>query len=176
VNDDDVFALLRRDHRALRDLLDQIAEALDDEVPAARAMLDHARREILAHGRGEARSLYVALAAHDETEDLERDALEEHAVIEALIDELVAAPRLGEDVGPRLKAELKILIEVLTAHMTDEEGRIFPRARDILGPDRIDDLAEEFVDHKGEELARLGAEDAAQQLRDGAHVVVRGVD
>lgn len=178
---EELFALLETDHRAARDLLDQLAEALDDEPAAARDLLIEVRRHLLAHARAEERALYAALECHDATRDLAHEGREEHAVVEHLLAALCRARAVDD----AFKAKVKVMTEIVDHHVDEEEQQLFPKMRAAIDPADRRAIAEEFLAQKGRELARVHESDAELEalLRaddeldaDDADPVIRGYD
>jgi hemerythrin-like domain-containing protein len=160
-----LLEMLVQDHRAFRGLLEQIAEIIDDDPEGARLLVKHARIAILAHGRAEGRVLYVEIS-----EDAHQ-AREEHAVVEALLDDLAAALVVDD----AYRARVQIITDLLDRHIADEEQALFPKARRAIGARRLGELADVWLVAKARELTRLGDDDAAEALIDGREVV-RGID
>lgn len=162
---DDLFAMLERDHRSMRALLEQVLDTIDTDPEGARLLVAEASIQLLAHARAEERTLYVALQQHDESRAIANEGHEEHAVIEMLLDQL-AASRVVDDT---YKAKVKVLTEILDHHIEEEEEEMFPKARDVLGEARRSSIATTFGAEKHAELGRL-AEAAADQA--GAAVIL----
>lgn len=167
-----LFALLAEDHRAARGLLEQILETIDDDPEGARLLLDEARVQILAHAHAEARTLYIALEPDESTSDLAHEGREEHAVVENLLDEL-SVTRVVDD---SYRAKIKVITDLLDHHIDEEELHMFPGAIRVLGRDRIDELADDFIAEKSREHFRLGDDAAADRVLGDNHQVVLGLD
>lgn len=166
---DDLFALLERDHRAVRGLLEQAHDTIDDDPEGARLLVAEATIQLLAHARGEERTLYPALERHRAATDLALEGREEHAVLESLVGKLAAA----RTVDATFKAKLKVLTEILDHHVDEEEEQMFPEAREVLGAERLTAIAAAFIAEKQAELARLSL---AATADNDEEPVILGVD
>lgn len=142
--DADVTARLRDCHRRIRGFLAE-AEAVaaaDAAVPGAGAGADDGPRRVSA--AGVLRYFRVALPLHEADEDASiaprlvgsegpvMALIEEHGVIDGLVDELArdweAASR-GEPIadGARHRATLARVLAIFERHLEREETEIFPR-------------------------------------------------
>ena len=61
--------------------------------------------------------------------DLVAEALEEHHVVTTLMAELKGLDPADE----RYDAKFKVLMETVTHHIEEEEGEMFPEAKEVLG-------------------------------------------
>src|SRR5688572_24406121 len=109
----DLFDRLIREHRAVRGLLEQMDQQLDDDPEGTQLLLPEVRRLLLPHARAEERVLYPALDAAEPTSPLSHHAREEHALIEHLLDQLGASLVVDE----AWRAKLDILIDLVDQHI-----------------------------------------------------------
>jgi hypothetical protein len=87
------------------------------------------RQELLAHSKCEEREFYTVLQRNDEISDKIEHAYEEHAEVEEGLQELSDMEEEDEEWMSKF-AELR---EDLEHHIKEEEGELFPKAREILG-------------------------------------------
>ncbi len=135
----DVFELLRRDHRNVRALLDQIEGAGDDRQ--RRALFAQLVDEVEAHSQAEDDVFYTSIEGTGELADRIDDARQEHDQVEALLEELDGLPVSGDDWLEKVR-EIRMLIE---HHVGEEEQAIFPLARQALGGGEALRLGREFL-------------------------------
>jgi hemerythrin superfamily protein len=145
----DALELLRNDHVAARGLLRDL-EAM------ARAgttrehemeMLSLIEREVKIHTALEELLVYPAFhgAARERADErLFRELVDAHHAVDALFPalKLLAGTR-----GPFLD-RLSEVGQVLIEHIEEEEGQLFPRARELLGPAGIQALGDRITREK----------------------------
>jgi hypothetical protein len=108
------------------------------------------RKELLAHEKGELLVVYPAL---DESagNDIVHRHNEEARLLEATIKEVDAA---GYD-APQWPDLLQRLTTLVKQHVDEEENEFFPRALEILGKDKADELEARFMAAREREMERL---------------------
>ena len=142
----DAFELLKNDHAKVSALFDQIEPATD---PTTRQQLfAQLKQELDIHAHIEETILYPALKEAAETRDITEEAYEEHQEVKDLLAELEATPADSEEWND-LILELRENVE---HHVEEEEGEMFPQARNVLGEQQINEIG-----------ARLAAEKQQQQ-------------
>lgn len=130
----DALQLLREDHRKVRDLFRQFDEA--DDASTKKAIVDEAVAELMVHAQLEEEIFYPAMA-REGMKDLIDHAEEEHSAAENVMNELIGIDARDS----ALEAKFKVLIDMVTEHVTEEESAIFPRAAEI-GMDRLETIGD----------------------------------
>lgn len=128
--------MLEADHRRFEELLKQGEETTARARKTRRSLLDSLTSELAAHELKEEKVLYPALKSHAETRDIVLEGFEEHHVADEILSEL---HRVATD-DETWAAKFKVLKENLEHHIEEEEGNMFPTARDILSADRLLEL------------------------------------
>jgi hemerythrin superfamily protein len=153
----DALSLLTADHNRVRGLFArfQAAEEADDTA----AMLELAAKiivELEVHTTIEEEIFYPEVkAAGEELKDTVDEGVEEHHVAKTLIEEVkVLSP--DDDAWA---AKMKVLIESVEHHATEEEEEMFPGTRKSLGSAALEDLGARLEARK----AQLGAPTAADK-------------
>lgn len=149
---DGLFLRLIADHEEIRTLLDDIrheATLGPDERDTAFCLESfHTLHALLmAHARAEEDALYSCFedmhAPRFQTlRERSFEAFQEHGVIARLADTLTQARRV-DDVW---LAQFKVMSELLTHHLSDEEETFFPAARQALKGRELDLLADTYDD------------------------------
>ena len=96
------------------------------------------------HMREEEEIYYPALAEHEQFSDLMDGNIAEHEMVKQMLvqmNELAPSSEEFQDLLSQMKTALE-------AHMTDEEGDVFPESIEVLGADRIEALGEEIENMK----------------------------
>jgi hypothetical protein len=146
-----VLSILKKDHARVKELLDKFAETTDRGVKTRRELLAEIETEIEVHAKVEEEIFYPAyLEAVESKEDrkLFFEAKDEHAMVRQVLDQLHDTPVDSEEFGARAK----ILKDLVEHHAKEEEeGEMFPKAREALGEERLVELAE-MVEERREVL------------------------
>ncbi|PKB19852.1 hemerythrin HHE cation binding domain-containing protein [Janthinobacterium sp. 64] len=125
--DMDAIELLTQDHQTVKDLFEQYEGLSDRSLASKRKLALKICEELSKHAMVEEEIFYPAVRdASRSNEDLVDEAIVEHASAKELIAQIVAM-EAGEDL---YDAKVKVLSEQIDHHVLEEEGEIFPRARD----------------------------------------------
>ncbi len=120
----DALQLLRDDHRKVKDLFRQFAEAEDGST--RKAIADEAVAELMIHAQLEEEVFYPAMRREGMTE-LVYHSEEEHHAAEMIMDDLI-----GIDArGTQLQARFQVLVDMVNEHITEEGSQMFPRAAEL---------------------------------------------
>lgn len=131
----DIYERIKADHDKLRKLSRELMEATPK---GRRKAFDTFKRELWAHSKVEETVFYTPLRDLDETRMEVLEGLNEHHMIDALLDEL-EAQRLEEDAW---KAKAQVLGELLEHHLHEEEEEIFEDAKKVLDKKQAEAMAE----------------------------------
>lgn len=123
----DAIELLTQDHNKVKELFEKF-ETLQTEEDAENDKLDLAQQictELTIHAKLEEEIFYPAAIEEIGQLDIMDEAAVEHAAAKELIEQLaIMAP---ED--EYFDAKVKVLKEMVEHHITEEEGKMFPRLR-----------------------------------------------
>ena len=152
----DAIAILTNDHANVRKLFQQyesLKESGSTEEKVALAAMIAA--ELTAHAEAEEDIFYPAVRDAIDDEDVLDEAQVEHASARDLIEQL--GDMEGDD--PLYDATVKVLSEYVQHHVEEEEGQMFPKAREAdldlvaLGAEieaRKEEILAEMVADQGE--------------------------
>lgn len=124
----DPFDALIQDHRALRALLDQMAESADDAALTRTQLLFRLKRRLSAHAMAEEDVIYPMLRDRGNGGDGAMHLYEEHAQMKILLYRLEQTAKHGAE-WRELAGELGTLFD---RHIRQEEDVEFPELRDSL--------------------------------------------
>ena len=123
----DAIDLLKKDHETVEDLFDQFEDAKENESEEDMATLVASLCSALTvHAQIEEELFYPAIRKLPEAAEMVDEAAVEHQMIKDLVSQLEAM-RPGDDL---FEAKVKVLSEYVKHHVKEEEGEIFPEARD----------------------------------------------
>ncbi len=154
------FALLKKDHDTVKDLFDRFENA--EGRPAKKKIVDQALAELKVHATIEEEIFYPAVRK-PVGKDTMNEADEEHHVAKVLIAEL-------EEMDGRethYDAKFTVLAENVRHHIKEEEGEVFPKAKDA----NIDfaSLAQTMTERKATLLAKGVPPAAETAMVAGSH-------
>jgi len=132
----DPIALLESDHRRFEGLLKQGEETTARAVKGRTALLDALTAALNVHEIIEEQVLYPALKPHAEARDIVLEGFQEHHVADLIVKELHDLSKDDERWG----AKFKVLKESLEHHIEEEEGTMFPTARQVFSGEELEDL------------------------------------
>jgi hemerythrin superfamily protein len=145
-----IYEVLKRDHRHVEHLFKRIAKGLEkkdfSEVPE---LFDELKTELTAHSKAEQEVFYQPLkilAGNKDGKDLSWEGEEEHHVIRLLLSELSRVPFHSEE----WSAKLKVLGEVVSHHVEEEEQEIFKVGRKVFSEDDAERIAEDMESLKAQ--------------------------
>jgi hypothetical protein len=140
--------LMHKDHEEIKEMLGSV-----DDVRSAGGrehLLDKIRNELVAHERMEEEVFYPALKSHKKARDIVLEGLEEHHVVDVILDELLEVPPETE----LWAAKMKVLKENVEHHIKEEEGEMFRKARAVLERDELEELGRRMEKVKKEAEGR----------------------
>ena len=144
---DDAIAMLKEDHRRVRDLFQEYQAATDPRTK--RELAEEACTDLETHAQLEEQIFYPAV--HEDSEEgpaLVQEALQDHQQVKDLIAGL---REMGPDTHD-FDANFRALMQNVEHHVEEEETQMFPLAEQELAED-LDELKDEMQDLKKEILA-----------------------
>lgn len=152
----DAIRLLERDHKRVRELF---SELMEDQEPSewnedTVSELVHA---LQAHTALEEELFYPAFleaAEGGDDEHLYYEAVEEHGVVDQVIDQLETA----DPGSPVYVARVKLLCDLVTHHLDEEEEELFPAVMELIEEEELDEMYEAMETRKAELEEELGVE------------------
>jgi hemerythrin superfamily protein len=131
----DPFTTLKEDHKKVSNLFTRLEDATDqtkgDLFLELRTALDN-------HATLEESTLYPKLQQVEQTHDLTLDAVEEHAAVKQLLQELSDEDRTTDD----WESKLHQLRKNVEDHVEKEEQELFPAALEVLDSEDVQGLGE----------------------------------
>jgi len=123
----DAVALLTQDHENVKALFEQFEASGDKAYANKKKLAMKICLELTKHATAEEEIFYPAVQAiGGETEDLVDEAQVEHAAAKELIAQILSMDPHDE----LYDAKVKVLSEQIEHHVQEEEGEMFPKARE----------------------------------------------
>jgi hemerythrin superfamily protein len=131
--------LLKEDHHKVKELFQQ-AESTEDQKEKRR-IFDEIQSELETHASIEEEVFYPAMQEHEELEDMVLESIEEHKQVKTLLREM---DNLKSD-SEKFEPKLSVLKENVEHHAEEEEeGKMFPKVRELCDQQELDDLGEQL--------------------------------
>ncbi len=142
----DALELLQQDHENVMELFEQ---AETTEGTEQEAIFDKIKTELEMHTHIEESVFYPAMQKYDELKDMVRESLEEHQKVKTLLKEMENSSDVGE-----FESKLEELIENVQHHAEEEEeGKMFPRIRQLVSSQELNKLGDQLQAAKGQRKA-----------------------
>lgn len=139
----DALELLKQDHQKVKELFEK-AEETDGKQQEK--IFEQIKTELETHARIEETVFYPAVQEHEELKDMVLESLEEHKQIKTLLREM---DNLASD-SEKFEPKLKVLMENVEHHAEEEEGKMFPKLRQIMGKQKLEQLGADLEAAKGQ--------------------------
>ena len=144
----DAIELLKTQHEEAKALFSKIEKAEDDEK---QDLFERLADALAVHATIEEKQFYPATRSA-RTEEMLQEAVEEHLSAKRLIADLLEM--IPDD--PQFDAKVAVLKEQVEHHIEEEEGELFPKVRQVLEADELEDLGVVMED-MAEDLKAEGA-------------------
>jgi hemerythrin superfamily protein len=139
-----IITILKHDHDEVDAFLEQAERAIKAEK--RRELFAEINAALVAHTRFEETEIYPVLKQRKSSHDEALEAVEEHAVVKHLLQEIAATDVDDE----RWKATVMVLAESVRHHVKEEEqrGGLFDELKKAMKPDELVALGEAYISSK----------------------------
>ena len=145
----DIYSLIKKDHQEVASLFRRL-KAAEGFSETSEQLFAQLREELELHAYAEEQVWYPALREAKGTQELVEEALDDHALVQDLLDEL-AASRMGNEAW---NEKLEVLEAHVEDHVEEEEGDIFDVAHQLFSAEQAAELAQRWQAAKQEHMAR----------------------
>ncbi len=135
------IALLAADHRTVEEIFGRLEGLLDDDSASKekRELCQKLVRELSVHTAIEEAIFYPAVKRSvGEAKELVLESLEQHDVVKWELDALKSASATDE----RLNARIRVLKDLVMAHVEREENDLFPMVEQSFGVAQLEKLGD----------------------------------
>ena len=143
----DAIVLLKEDHKEMRRLFREFQKAEEGPAQRKQELVKQILEALTVHTYLENEVMYPEVRKL--LPDLEDDILEsyeEHHVADLLCAELAAMDASDE----RFVAKTTVLIENVEHHVEEEEQEWFPKVRDALGRNQLQEIGQRMIDMRAD--------------------------
>lgn len=133
--------LLKSDHNKVNRLFQKVKATEEDEH---KALFEKIKEELEIHTHIEETIFYPKIKEEPELEDIVLEGIEEHHQAKIFLRELAS---LTED-SEKFEPKLKVLMEDITHHVQEEEGKMFPKIEELFDESTLEELGAEMEEEK----------------------------
>ena len=144
----DAIAMLKADHDKMKGLLEDLEATTERGVKTRAELYATIKGELTVHEVIEEEIFYPALKRHPKAKDIVLEGYEEHHVVDLLMRELEDLDVADESWG----AKALVMKENIEHHIEEEEGEMFPQARDVFERSELQELGDRMQARKDELL------------------------
>lgn len=142
----DALELLKQDHARVKKLFDKAESAADGEQ---KRIFSQIKSELEIHAHIEENIFYPAMQRHDELKEMVVESIKEHNNMKTLLQKMATLSD-REDFEDKLEE----LIDTVEHHAEDEEeGKMFPRIRELVSANELQKLGAQLQAAKGQHKA-----------------------
>jgi hemerythrin superfamily protein len=145
----DIYSFIKKDHQEVTNLFRRL-KAAEGFSETSEQLLAQLREDLALHAHAEEQVWYPALREAEGAKELVEEALDDHELIQDLLDEL-AASRMDDEAW---NERLEVLEEHVEEHIEEEEGDLFDVARQLFNAAQAAELAQRWQVAKQEHMAR----------------------
>jgi len=147
----DAIVLLKEDHEKVKRLLAELETTTERGIKTRSELFATIKGELTVHEMIEEEIFYPELRAHPKAKDIVLEGYQEHHVVDLLMSELEALDVTDETWG----AKAKVMQENVEHHIEEEEGEMFPKARQVFDRAELADIGERMATRKAAAKAEL---------------------
>ncbi len=140
----DAIALLKADHDKAKELMDELEQTTERGVKTREEKWTTLLKELTIHENIEEEIFYPALHQHEKLKDIVLEALEEHHLVDDIVEQIKDTPFDDE----HWSAKFKVAKENVEHHIEEEEGPMFTQVRKSLSKQELEDLGARMEESK----------------------------
>jgi hemerythrin superfamily protein len=141
--------MLEGQHREVEDLFEKFEKAGENARKTKEKLCRQISDKLAVHAEIEEKLFYPE-AKSEETEDMLREAVEEHLSVKRVLADLLET----EVADDQFDARMKVLKEQIEHHVEEEEEELFPKVRKAMSEEDLDDLGARMEELAEEVLAQ----------------------
>lgn len=138
------FEVIHKDHDEIKGILGQLELLKNFETKQREVLLKNLEQEFKPHMKAEEDAFYTPLKGNKKLKAQILESIEEHHVIDFLLDGLDNTQKGDEQWG----AKVKVLKEFVEHHVHEEEDELFPQANEVLTDDQMSNILQHFQNEK----------------------------
>jgi hypothetical protein len=144
----DALSLLQADHEKAKKLMAELAETTERAVKTRTEKWTTLLKELTIHENIEEEIFYPALAAHPKAKDIVLEALEEHHLVDDIVEQLKDTAFDDE----HWIAKFTVTKENVEHHIEEEETEMFKISRQVFSKEQLEELGTRMDASKAEQM------------------------
>ena len=144
----DAITLLKEDQRKATKLMSELEETTERGVKTREQKWTTLLKELTIHEDIEEEIFYPALAEHPKAKAIVLEALEEHHLVDDIVQQLKGTPFDDE----HWAARFKVTKENVEHHIEEEETEMFKISRQVFTTEELEELGASMEASKAEQL------------------------
>ena len=145
----DAIALLKADHDKAKSLMNELEKTTERGVKTRQEKWTKLLKELTIHENIEEQIFYPALHEHPKLKDIVLEALEEHHLVDDIVEQLKDTAFEDE----HWSAKFKVTKENVEHHIEEEEGPMFTKVRQAFSKEDLEELGSRMEAAKAEQMA-----------------------
>jgi hypothetical protein len=145
----DALALLKEDHEKAKTLMNELEKTTERGVKTREEKWTKLLKELTIHENMEEQIFYPALHENPKLKEIVLEALEEHHLVDEIVEQLKDTPFEDE----HWSAKFKVTKENVEHHIEEEEGPMFTKVRQVFSKDELEELGSRMEAFKAEQMA-----------------------
>ena len=130
--------LLKEDHEELRSFFGSYKASDDDEEK--HEIFKKIKDKLAVHTHIEETVFYPKVKEYEELEDITLEGIEEHHLGDLFVSEI---SKLTDD-SDKFDPKMEVLIESTEHHLMEEEGKMFPKVKEIFDEETLEELGSQM--------------------------------
>lgn len=139
--------VLKDEHATVNRLFSDIMLTASSDRDRREKLFTALKEALIKHAHAEEKVFYPPLREKQQSHDMVEHGIDEHHTVENLLQKLDGIPADSDDWIDALQN----LKEKVQDHVREEEGDIFPKAQQLLGDDKLNQMQEQFEEAKARE-------------------------
>ena len=144
----DAIALLKEDHAKVKKLMAELEQTTERGVKTRTELWAKLLKELTIHENIEEEIFYPALRDMPKAKDIVLEAMEEHHLVDDIVEQLKDTPVDDEHWG----AKFKVCKENVEHHIEEEETEMFKIARQVFSKEELEDFGVQMTEAKAAQL------------------------
>ena len=150
----DAISLLKEDHAKVKKLMDELEQTTERGVKTRTELWATLLKELTVHENIEEEIFYPALRDKPKAKDIVLEAMEEHHLVDDIVEQIKDTPVDDEHWG----AKFKVAKENVEHHIDEEETEMFKIARQVFSKDELEEFGTQLAEAKAVQLQQAEPE------------------
>ena len=140
--------ILTSDHRQVDAMIAELEKAGESGAGSAayKSTFEQMVDALNLHMRAEEEILYPAMRQFEEEKEMVIEAYDEHNTVKGLLTQMNEL----DPASPEFQSNLKQVKTGIQHHVSEEEGEMFPEAREKLGETRLEEIGRQIMEMKNQ--------------------------